>query len=60
MRRWLLKWGIQTSLLMAILESVCLGPILYVQARFAGLATDPAYAKYYTGYSNGYVEFHIV
>jgi len=27
-----------------------------MQARFAGLATDPAYAKYYTGYSNGYVE----
>ena len=33
--------------------------MLSVQARFAGLATDPAYAKYYTGYTNGYVEFHI-
>ena len=33
--------------------------MLSVQARFAGLATDPAYANYYTGYTNGYVEFHI-
>lgn len=43
------------GLLAIVITQVCVF-ILFMQARFAGLATDPAYAKYYTGYSNGYVE----
>lgn len=48
-----LGYVVQLYIIIALSGNVAHFYINHIQPRFMGLATDPAYAAYYHGYSNG-------